>query len=54
MSTKRKQHHRPPCALEKRAVRSRGIANRRIIGEAISGDREYRLHATKGYRSFRR
>lgn len=50
----RHQHKRPPMRLKAVAVTKQGSAYRRIIGKAEDERREYSLHATKGYRSFRR
>lgn len=53
---KRHQHDRPTKPLTKRAGLSKGKAYRRIIGKLVVDGihgREYFLHATKGYRSYR-
>jgi hypothetical protein len=50
----RHQHANPPMALKKVYPPRKGNANRRIIGKGEDAKREYFLHATKGYRSFRR
>lgn len=50
----RHQHQRPPMPLKAAAVTKKGSAYRRIIGKGEDKKREYVLHATKGYRSFRK
>jgi hypothetical protein len=49
----RHQHKRPHGALVRSKPASKGKAYRRIIGKLVTPGREYFLHATKGYRSFR-
>lgn len=53
MASKRKRHKRPPISvqLERTNTLSKGKAFRRIILHGSDDNREYSLHATKGYRS---
>lgn len=51
---KRHQHQRPPKPLAATGVTKKGSAYRRIIGKIEDKKREYSLHATKGYRSYRK
>lgn len=50
----RHQHKRPPIALVPAKVTSKGSNYRRIIGKAEDAKREYSLHATKGFRAYRK
>ncbi len=50
----RKQHKRTDKPMVFTKAGKKGSFNRRVIGEAKDSQREYHLHATKGYRSNRR
>lgn len=50
----RHQHKRPPMPLAKVKTTSKETLYRRIVAKAENEKREYSLHATKGYRSFRK
>lgn len=59
MSIKRHKHRRLSrlelmlSPMTKLATSGKGKPHRRIIGATLKEDREYSLHATKGYRSCR-
>jgi hypothetical protein len=50
---KRNQHKRPKENLDYvKPGKTKGLPYKHIIGQATEGEREYRFHATKGYRSY--
>lgn len=51
---KRHRHRRTPKLLATVAVAKKGSAYRRIIGNAEDDKYEYSLHATKGFRAYRK
>jgi len=53
MSNKRHKHRRPPVPLERAQVGMRGAPYRRVCALVTKDNREYTLHATKGFRSER-
>jgi len=48
---KRHKHKRSPVPLKAMATGQKAKPFSRIIGAVVHGEREYSLHATKGYRS---
>lgn len=50
----RHKHKKPLINLKTVPVTAKGTFNRRICAEGFDDKREYSLHATKGYRSYRK
>lgn len=51
MHMKRHKHKRTDIPLTKLATGKKGKPFSRVIGAVVHNEREYTLHATKGYRS---